>query len=256
MFERLIAILEASTLALSLIGNANAQDVLDLSILDQPSAVATAGDTLDLSLLGIVGTAPAAASTEPAECLDLSLLGIEVSPVSLTTEPLDLSVLDGGNVPLIKPYPNRLLQPKPSDSAAIPLQKTAPGQSQMQGANYPTHPQRWNVNGNWNPSREQLVAHLMGGQHAGKFSGAYLNSLSVAELKSLHDDDHEGRVQDGYVQQAAIATKPPAVTPAASTVRYASPCPGGRCPTQYSYGYGYATTKAPKKGIFALFSRK
>jgi hypothetical protein len=232
---RLIALLEATAIALSLIGNANAQDKLDLSILDQPTAVATAGDTLDLSLLGIVGTAPAAASAEPAECLDLSLLGIEAKPVSMTTEPLDLSVLDAGNAPIIKPDYNRLLQPKPTDSAQIPLQKTAPGQSQMQGASYPTHPQRWNINGTWNPSREQLVAHLMGGQHAGKFSAAYLSSLSVAELKSLHDDDHEGRVQTGYVQKAAITTKQPTVTPAVSSVRYASPCPGGRCPTQYSY---------------------
>jgi hypothetical protein len=249
---RLIALLEAAAMALSLIGSCNAQDQLDLSILlDQPAAVASAGDTLDLSLLGIGD----AAAQEPVECLDLSVLGIEVEAVSLRTEALDLSVLGVDDLaPIIKPDSQRMCQPKASNSAEIPLQRTAPGQSQMmQGASYPTHSQRWNVAGNWSPSREQLVAHLMGGQHSGKFSQSYLNGLSVAELKSLHDDDHEGRVQGSYVQQ--VATKPiaPAVTPATTTVRYASPCPGGKCPT---YSYGYATTKAPRKGIFALFSRK
>ena len=253
MIYRLIALLEAAYLALSLISPCNSQEQLDLSILlDQPAATASAdGDTLDLSLLGFGD----AAAQEPAECLDLSVFGIEAEPTSARVEALDLSVLDVGDAaPLIKPDFSRLLQPKPTDSAEIKLQKFVPGQSQLQ-ASYPKNGKVMSVADNWHPTREQVIAHLLSGdQHAGKFTAAYLNGLDIEELKSLHYDDHHGIVQASYLQQ--VATKPvaPAVTPATTTVQYASPCPGGKCPT---YSYGYATTKAPKKkGIFARLARK
>ena len=244
--KAVLMFLEAAAITLSLIANVQSEE-LDLSILDFDQVAAfSSTEELDLSILGCGPVA-----NEPVEELDLTAFGLVV-PAMSRNESLDLTILGIETAaPLIKPRSSSMLEPKPTDAARIELQKFAPGQPQLQSC-YPTHPQRWNVAGNWNPSREQLVAHLMGGQHAGKFTAAYLNGLSIPELKSLHDDDHEGRVQTGYVKQVAMKPVAPAVTPAATTVRYASPCPGGRCPT---YSYGYTTTKR-SKGIAALFSRR
>jgi hypothetical protein len=244
--KTMLILFEALALVLSFTAQSRSEE-LDLSVFD-PVQIAAAADHADELDLSILGCEPVAADS--ADELDLAIFGLS-DAAPKPDECLDLAILGIDSAPLVKPRTG-MLGPKPIDSGAIELQKFAPGQPQLQ-TSYPTHSQRWNVAGNWSPSREQLVAHLMGGQHAGKFSQSYLNGLSVAELKSLHDDDHEGRVQSSYVQQVATKSTAPAVTPATTTVRYASPCPGGKCPT---YSYGYATTKAPRKGIFALFSRK
>lgn len=44
-------------------------------------------------------------------------------------------------------------------------------------------------------TREDLIRHLQGGEHAGKFTLAYLQSLTWEQLNALHSDDHERRVQ-------------------------------------------------------------
>jgi len=86
---------------------------------------------------------------------------------------------------------------------------------------YPAHAaMKWNVEGSWSPSRAYLIQHLQSGQHAGKFSTAWLNSLTYQELYSLHDDDHDGRVS------AARVAKPKAVARNYSV----QSCPSGRCP--------------------------
>jgi len=116
--------------------------------------------------------------------------------------------------------------------------------AETKAGGYPTHPQRWNVNGNWNPSREELITHLQSGQHAGKFSASWLESLSVDELKSLHDDDHEGKAQP-QTKQPAKPT-PQAIAPQLN-------CPSGKCPT---YSYQYVVPQAQqKRGLFS-FLRK
>jgi hypothetical protein len=62
--------------------------------------------------------------------------------------------------------------------------------------NYQVHGQRWNFDGRWSPSHKFMVNHLLRAkQHHGKFTGWGLNGWSKAELWSLHDDDHEGRVK-------------------------------------------------------------
>lgn len=66
-------------------------------------------------------------------------------------------------------------------------------------ASYPVRGSHWSYPGN---SRGQLIAHLQSGEHAGKFSPTWLNSLSYAELLSLHDDDHEHRVKMGSTIRA------------------------------------------------------
>ncbi|MDB4786208.1 thioredoxin family protein [bacterium] len=63
---------------------------------------------------------------------------------------------------------------------------------------YPVHGQRWNFEGRWNPSKSFMIRHLNSGIHRGKFNSWNLQSWSKAELWSLHDDDHEGRVKSRY----------------------------------------------------------
>ncbi|HEY2251809.1 MAG TPA: hypothetical protein VGH74_12140 [Planctomycetaceae bacterium] len=49
----------------------------------------------------------------------------------------------------------------------------------------------WSVEGDWNPSREKVVAHLRG-THGGSVSTTYaIDGWSYEELRSLHDDIHE-----------------------------------------------------------------
>lgn len=122
---------------------------------------------------------------------------------------------------------------------------------------YPVRGSHWTYPGN---NRTQLIHHLQSGQHAGKFSIVWLNSLSYQELLSLHDDDHEHRVKASSVNQPAAITekekkklekdigrvvygtrdgKHPGpvggwVRGLFGDVRYKSSggCPGGRCPGQ------------------------
>lgn len=86
-------------------------------------------------------------------------------------------------------------------------------------ASYPVHAQRWNILGNWNPARGVIINHLLTHpNHRGKFDRAYLESLSRAQLLSIHDDDHDQRVQWAYVNRRASSTiiaRSTAPTPAA-----------------------------------------
>lgn len=65
-------------------------------------------------------------------------------------------------------------------------------------ATYPTRGSWWTFPGN---TREQLIYHLQLGEHAGKFDSRWLQTLTMAQLQSLHSDDHERRVNWGYVQK-------------------------------------------------------
>lgn len=105
---------------------------------------------------------------------------------------------------------------------------------------YPLRGGWWSVSGNWHPTKGVLVNHLAGAsQHRGKFHRDWLNSLTAAELNSLHSDDHEGRLKRQYVNtsseaptETAVAPaqplKAPAVRRAAPTRRYCPTCPTGR----------------------------
>jgi hypothetical protein len=112
---------------------------------------------------------------------------------------------------------------------------------------YPVRGNHWSIGASWNADRKTVLAHLHGGQHAGKWDAAWLATLSHAELLSLHDDDHEGRVQWAHVRRPTTATKPavqpvyytqparqPVKSPRGVLRLFARPsgqtCPGGRCP--------------------------
>lgn len=110
--------------------------------------------------------------------------------------------------------------PKPV-IAKVVVPSNASEQPKAKGRSYPVRGGHWSVNGDWTPSKAELVRHLLAdGMHKGKFTQAYLDGLSREELLSLHDDDHEFRVQTQYVQRQA------------QTVMYSQACPGGVCPTR------------------------
>lgn len=128
---------------------------------------------------------------------------------------------------------------------------------------YPVRGGHWSVGSNWNPSSSQVKYHLLyHPNHSGKFSQTYLDRLSLQELKSLHDDDHEGQVKTQYVNKTpetrviVKGTKPEPVQIEQARTTYSAPvkepqvlnifqprthsrrvyrqrggCPGGRCPT-------------------------
>lgn len=117
---------------------------------------------------------------------------------------------------------------------------------------YPIRGNYWSVGSSWNPSRSQVIYHLLyGGQHSGKFSKSYLDKLSWNELQSLHSDDHEANVKWASVQKVGparttkktTAPKSQNVSYQASYQQYAKPrrafkrryrfrsgCPSGSCP--------------------------
>ncbi len=55
------------------------------------------------------------------------------------------------------------------------------------------------VRGNWWTHPGEIHAHLMSGEHRGKWTAEWVRSLTNAEAESLHSDDHEGRVKWDYV---------------------------------------------------------
>lgn len=79
--------------------------------------------------------------------------------------------------------------------------------------------------------------HLANGKHVGKFPIEWLQTLSNAEVQSLHSDDHENKVNWDYVPgRSTKATQTENVDAIAPipTVIYNSPiqsnCPNGNCP--------------------------
>lgn len=96
---------------------------------------------------------------------------------------------------------------------------------------YPTRGALWGGAYDWR--------HLTHGQHAGKFDHAWLQTLSNAELQSLHSDDHEDRVKWEYVVRQ---TKQPAAAP---QKRASQSCANGSC----------GTAAMSRRPLFNLFRR-
>jgi hypothetical protein len=76
---------------------------------------------------------------------------------------------------------------------------------------YPLRGNHWSIEGAWNPSKDRIVTHLRS-THGNQIAANYaIESWSVEELKSLHDDLHEreagaastaGYATSGYYQPA------------------------------------------------------
>lgn len=113
----------------------------------------------------------------------------------------------------------------PDETATVPT-----------SGHYPLRGGWWSVNGNWRPSKSYLVSHLAdASQHRGKFDRVWLNSLTSAELNSVHSDDHERRLKSQYVNKFDTTVPPQVAKPAAKkapAVRRAAPTRRGTyCPT-------------------------
>ncbi len=78
--------------------------------------------------------------------------------------------------------------------------------------NYPLRGNHWSLDGIWNPSQEALVSHLRGSVHGPQLAASYpsyqIETWSVEELRSLHDNLHEREM--GGAVPAGYATQPPA----------------------------------------------
>lgn len=131
-------------------------------------------------------------------------------------EPPSFDMIGSAPVVVVKVVTQPVVQPQriapPSNASEPP---------KVKGHQYPVRGGHWSVNGDWTPSKAELIRHLMAdGMHRGKFSQQYLESLSREELLSLHDDDHEFKVDAKFVQR-----------PSQQVFQYQSSCPGGICPT-------------------------
>lgn len=79
--------------------------------------------------------------------------------------------------------------------------RAQPQESVSSGGGYPTHGGMiYDFEGNRHPSRQTMIHHLLSHpNHRGKFSSAWLNSLSNQQIVALHDDDHTHHLQRSYV---------------------------------------------------------
>jgi hypothetical protein len=85
---------------------------------------------------------------------------------------------------------------------------------------YPLRGNHWSIEGEWNPSRERVVGHLRT-THGSQISASYaIESWSVEELKSLHDDLHEREA--GAVGTAGYAYSSGYYQPPPRTVNFTS----------------------------------
>ena len=78
--------------------------------------------------------------------------------------------------------------------------------------NYPLRGNHWSLDGIWNPSQEALVSHLRGPVHGPQLAASYssyqIETWSVEELRSLHDNLHEIEMRGAV--PAVYATQQPA----------------------------------------------
>jgi hypothetical protein len=74
---------------------------------------------------------------------------------------------------------------RPTEPVSEPARVASTGNYRLRG-------NHWSVEGNFNPSQEYVVAHLRGPNHSAS-AAAYpqIETWSVEELRSLHDDLHE-----------------------------------------------------------------
>jgi hypothetical protein len=57
---------------------------------------------------------------------------------------------------------------------------------------YPLRGNHWSVEGDWNPTRDKVIQHLRGPNHASELERQWqIDDWSYEELRSLHDDLHE-----------------------------------------------------------------
>jgi hypothetical protein len=71
-------------------------------------------------------------------------------------------------------------------------------------SNYRLRGNHWSVDGDWNPSKDYVVRHLRVSHSNGIQAGWKIESWSIEELRSLHDDIHDR--EEGFRGRYATAT--------------------------------------------------
>ena len=122
--------------------------------------------------------------------------------ISLVLATVALTTVARGEVQVVRIGPAPVVQAEASEFPNYPTSTGNPN----------THSRRWTGLSGWQ--------HLNSGQHRGKFDVAWLQTLTWAELQSLHDDDHEGRVKWEHAVRGNAKASPQA----------SGGCPGGVCP--------------------------
>ena len=105
-------------------------------------------------------------------------------------------------------------RPRPAILEAISVQTTG---------HFPLRGNHWSINGEWNPSRQTVIAHLRGLNHARqslKFGN--IESWSFEELRSLHDYLHEQEMTAVASAQLRVGSRPQPVSQMAASNRHAS----------------------------------
>jgi hypothetical protein len=121
--------------------------------------------------------------------------------------------------------------PDADAAAALALAKAARerapavvAKAELVRTGYPVHPTRWTYPG-------EIHAHLKSGQHAGKWPSWWIDTLTRQQAESLHDSDHEGRVDWSYVpgrSSPAVTATPALSKPYTPRTLYAPAyCPTG-----------------------------
>lgn len=93
---------------------------------------------------------------------------------------------------------------RPIEAVPEPVQVTSTGKYRLRG-------NHWSVDGDWNPSKSTVLAHLRSANHAnGATAYGAIEDWSVEELRSLHDDLHErdGGLVSGVGAASARSTAP------------------------------------------------
>ncbi len=102
---------------------------------------------------------------------------------------------------------------RPVAEVPEPVQVASTGSYRLRG-------NHWSVDGDWNPTKPTVLAHLRSPSHAtGAAACGAIENWSLEELRSLHDDLHEreGGLSSGvgYAGVAAVRAKPTYMIPKA-----------------------------------------
>jgi hypothetical protein len=86
---------------------------------------------------------------------------------------------------------------RPADFEPEPITVSTTGNYRLRG-------NHWSVDGDWNPSKDYVVRHLRASHSNAVQTGWKLETWSIEELRSLHDDIHDR--EEGFRGRYAAAT--------------------------------------------------
>lgn len=192
------------------------------------AAMARAQDALDISILAKLDAPAAAPVTAKAETLDLSVLDGLDMPTATAADGLDVTLLDALDSPTAKPAvkPSKAALRSLGAASGVDLgceigRQCRPQQPQasVNGVNLrdaTINPPNGRIWERPDDERQSLIEHLIGHPNHSphKFTFDALSKLDLPTLERLHSNDHDGRLA------AITAPRPPVATN----------CPNGVCP--------------------------